>query len=143
MYRKYVDISSLVSFKESQRLSNDLCIPTLAPLWSKTFPSLSTQKYMQRKKEAASPPLLHLTARQKQNHGIRRLTDAPLVGEQLATESQCPKRFAVNRFRLNSPACFQNQVGKPVGWYFCARVGFPLDGVLTASNKILFFHLIP
>lgn len=36
---------------KSQRLSNDLCIPTWARLWLKTFPSHSAQKYNRQKKE--------------------------------------------------------------------------------------------
>lgn len=87
---------------KSQRLSNDLCIPTLAWLWLKTFPFLSTQKYNQGKKNRPSHPCCTWPHGQSK---IMALDDLWKVHRSKATslkafsnQSQCAKRSVETGF---------------------------------------------
>lgn len=101
MYHKYVDISSLVSFKEPAFIKWPVYTYFGLTLVKNISISQHT-KIQPAKKEPAFPPLLYLTARPKQNHGIRRLMESPSLKSNflkgLFPSEPCAKRSVETGF---------------------------------------------
>lgn len=88
---------------KSQRLSNDLCIPTLAWLWSKTFPSLDAQKYNQQKKKRTNFPTSAVADRTTRAKAWRWMIYEKFAGwetssKAFSNQSQWAKRFMETGF---------------------------------------------
>lgn len=144
MYHKYVDISSLVSFKEPAFIKWPVYTYFGLTLVKNISISQHT-KIQPGKKEPAFPPLLYLTARPKQNHGIRRFMESPSFESNFLkglfqSEPMC-QTFRGNRFHLNSPVCFQTK--GETGRVIFLRLSIGSFHLLDFWQQVLKFSFYP